>query len=456
MGLDGKKVALYLRVSTDQQYEEGHSIDIQSERLSAFCQAKDLHPYEFYIDGGYTGSNVNRPELTKLISDIEDGLISYVVVYKLDRLSRSQKDTLYLIEDVFLKNGVNFISTQESFDTSTPLGKAMIGILSVFAQLERENIRERTRGGMQERVKDGYWPGGGKVPFGYDYDKSLGILVPNENAELVKLMYALYLQGYSTNKIAKMLGMKYERLVSQVLKRKSNTGVIEYLGEVYQGRHEAIISEELYERTMAVMRRRARTTNPESNNLLTGLLVCGKCGAKMRYLSWGKQGYKIFCYSKEKNKPHLQKDPNCSNESPWAEAIEKQVLEKVFKFSLAQAANLQEDKGEPAVMDMLEQQLDAIQRKLRRLYLLFADGGDDTLRDTIEELKGIKREIEHQMESERNLKSVSTHITSVKKEIANLSDIWDGLNIKEQRKILFEIIKSITVEDGGIEIDFAF
>lgn len=90
-----------------------------------------------------------------MVSDIKNGLVSHVVVYKLDRLSRSQKDTLYLIEDVLIPNGVSFVSLNENMDTSTPIGRAMLGIMSAFAQLERETIRERTRMGMKERIKSG-------------------------------------------------------------------------------------------------------------------------------------------------------------------------------------------------------------------------------------------------------------------------------------------------------------
>jgi site-specific DNA recombinase len=116
--LENKKIAaIYIRVSTDAQREEGYSIDAQKEMLQAHCVSKGLKNYAYYIDGGFTGSNIERPQMQLLISDVKQGKISHVVVYKLDRLSRSQKDTLYLIEDVFNPMGVDFISRNESMDT---------------------------------------------------------------------------------------------------------------------------------------------------------------------------------------------------------------------------------------------------------------------------------------------------------------------------------------------------
>ena len=155
----GRFHALYLRVSTDAQYEEGYSIEAQMKKLEQWCRLHDVKNYEFYIDGGYSGSNLKRPQMERMLADIQAGLVEAVVVYKLDRISRSQKDTIYLLEDVFMPNETGFISLNENFDTTTPYGKAMIGILSVFAQLERENIRERTRMGMQERLSKGMWRG---------------------------------------------------------------------------------------------------------------------------------------------------------------------------------------------------------------------------------------------------------------------------------------------------------
>ena len=96
-----KKAALYIRVSTDAQFEEGYSVEAQKEMLEGYCRSKGIRRFEFYIDGGFTGSNIDRPEMRRLIEEVKASQVSQVVVYKLDRLSRSQKDTLYLIEDVF-------------------------------------------------------------------------------------------------------------------------------------------------------------------------------------------------------------------------------------------------------------------------------------------------------------------------------------------------------------------
>ncbi|MDG3375034.1 recombinase family protein, partial [Vibrio parahaemolyticus] len=127
-----KRAALYERVSTTAQAEEGYSIGAQIDRLTKFAESKGYQVVNHYTDAGYTGSKLDRPGLKKMIQDIEHSKIDVVIVFKLDRLSRSQKDTLYLIDDVFLKNNVEFVSMSESFDTSTAYGRAMLGLLSVF------------------------------------------------------------------------------------------------------------------------------------------------------------------------------------------------------------------------------------------------------------------------------------------------------------------------------------
>ena len=242
-----KKAGLYCRVSTDIQME-GYSIDAQQDFLKSYCKLHEIEDYEFYIDGGYSGSNINRPDMQRLIDDVEDGKIDVVIVFKLDRLSRSQKDTLYLIEEVFNANDCGFVSIRENFDTNTPFGKAMVGILSVFAQLERETILERTRIGRKKRAEEGLWYGTGNLPFAYDYDDKQGILIPNkERVQMVNKMIDLYLQGTPMTQIGEIFGLQ-DNTIRNIFTSPVSLGKIPYKDEAFEGKHEAIIDQETYDR----------------------------------------------------------------------------------------------------------------------------------------------------------------------------------------------------------------
>lgn len=452
-----RKAAIYIRVSTDAQAEEGYSIDAQKEQLAAYCVSKGIKNYEFYVDGGWSGSNIDRPEIQRLIKEAQEGKISHCIVYKLDRLSRSQKDTLYLIEDVFIPNDVSFISLNETLDTSTPMGKLMIGILSAFAQLERENIRLRTRMGMKERVKDGYWMGGGRVPYGYDYDKNQGILVPNKDAEKVKKIYSLYIDGKSPQVIADILDLKYDRLVTQILTRKSNYGVIEYNGEIYPGRHAPIISKEIYDEAMECMENRTKIKTPYTRHLLTGLVFCGHCGAKMRYQKWSSRGCKLVCYSQQKDKKYLIKDENCTQERVWAGEVEDAVLN--YLFSLKEESDGSEiNKNilveETNILKELEENKDMIQKKIKKLYNLYAESDDDLLLETINEQKAKLDSINEKIEVELKNKHHMSKKLETAEIVTDLANTWEYMTLEEQQKTLRMIINSITITDHNINIDF--
>lgn len=450
-----KKAAIYIRVSTDAQREEGYSIEAQKEMLTAYLVSKRIKNYEYYIDGGFSGSNIDRPALKRLIDDIKDKKISMVLVYKLDRLSRSQKDTLYLIEDIFNPNGVDFISLNESMDTSTPLGRLMLGILSAFAQLERENIRERTRMGMKERVKAGLWPGGGKIPFGYDYSPEKGILIQNKDAETVKRIYELYLEGFSPAQIANLTGLKYERLAIQILKRITNTGYIEYNGEIYKGKHKPIISEEMYNATMEFMRQRSKVKATTSEHLLTGLLVCGDCGAKMRYQKWGKGGYKIVCYSRDKAKRHLVKSSDCKNKLFWDFEIEDIILKDLFSAKLKKT-NILPEKEKKSPLTMLNENKAILENKLKRLYLLYSEDENDVLLKTINEVKEELTLKEKQIQSEIKNKTIEKKINLAKKKLDTIEDTWDYMTIREKRNLIRDLIEKIVVSNYNISIHYKF
>lgn len=378
-----------------------------------------------------------------------------VVVYKLDRLSRSQKDTLYLIEDVFNPNNVDFVSMNESMDTSTPLGRLMLGILSAFAQLERENIKERTRMGMKERVKSGLWMGGGRIPFGYDYDKKSGILVPNEDANLVKKAYQLYLEGYSTAKIANILGLKYEKLAYQILRRKSNAGYIMYNGEEYKGMHEPIISEEIYNKTMEMMERRSDLRRQNSDYLLTGLITCGYCGGKMRYQKWGKDKCKIVCYSKDKSKPHLVKSENCESLPVDSFEIEKAVVEDLFLFSLKKQ-NKNQKSQTLNISDILNEKYEQNVKKLKRLYDLYAKSENDILLESIKELEEEIKDTKKQITEEEKNKAKSENKEKMQAKLETIKDAWRYMDNREKRSIILSVVEKIVVLSNEVRIYYKF
>ncbi|MBQ4065302.1 MAG: recombinase family protein [Clostridia bacterium] len=450
---DEKKraAALYVRVSTDAQREEGYSIEAQQEMLVAYCVSRGIREHRLYIDGGFSGSNMERPEMTRLIADIRLKRISHVIVYKLDRLSRSQKDTLYLIEDVLIPNGVSFVSLNENMDTATPIGRAMLGIMSAFAQLERETIRERTRMGMRERVKSGLWPGGGKIPFGYNYDAERGILVPNADADTVRLMYDLYRKGWSMMAIARCVGLKYERLAEQILRRKTNAGYIVYNGEEYRGRHDAIVPLAVYEDTIRLMEERSRGERGAVKHLLAGMVECGVCGAKMRYQKWGKAGYKIYCYSQDKGKPHLSRSEACDNHKIWAHELEETVIGDLFAMSSREIGGGQEPKGK-GIDRLLTEQVEKLERKLKNLYHLYGDSGDEALVATIDEVRGELASAKERLSRFLEEEGRGRRGEAMKREIRSAEAAWPHMTVAEKRNVLRSCIEKIVVTYDRIDL----
>lgn len=400
------------------------------------------------MDPGFSGKNLERPAIQKLIKDCKSNNIDMVLVFKLDRLSRSQKDTLFLIEEIFNKNNVGFISIRERFDTTSPFGKAMIGILSVFAQLERETILERTRIGLKKRAENGFWRGGGKTPFAYDYDKGTGTLVVNPERKVIfDLMKTFRLQGYSYHELSKITGYD-EAWIQGILNAKTNLGKIPYKGKIYDGRHEAIISQEEYEQLQMI--ERFRSKNKQANHyLLSGKIYCGKCGAKYRYQKWG-QRIICYCYSQQKSKPKLVRDPNCNNLRIDSFEIEDALLEQLFMMSL------DEDLFEEAfhlsnanIENELKIRLEKIEKKIENLIQLLSENIakaeiKTALEKLIEEKENLIKELENIKQKEEVEKKYE--------EIKFLNKVWSNLEFKEKRIIIEELLDKVVVDGNTLKI----
>ncbi len=417
--------------------------------MISYAKSKDYTEFEYYIDGGYSGKDLNRPAIQRLIEDCKNHKIDAVFVFKLDRISRSQRDTLYLIEEVFNKYDVSFISMRENFDTSSPFGKAMIGVLSVFAQLERETILERTRIGLKKRAEAGLWRGGGKIPFPYRYDRNTGTLVPiPEQVELLHKMISLYISGKSFNAIGDIVGMD-ESLVETRILSITNTGKVPYRDEVFDGQHEAVVSDELYEEILRVNKVRSREKY-ERHYLLSGKVYCGHCGAKYRYQKWGKRLI-MYCYSQQKSKPKYIKDPNCKNKRWDTFEVEDAVLEELFKMSLdidlfKKTFNI----ASVNVKNELKARLEEIKKQINNLLNFIASGiAVDETNKKITELEKEKEQIEEKLlSSDKKEKDNKVSLNM----ITNLKATWFDMDFDEQRRIIEHLIDKVVVNDNEINI----
>ena len=417
--------------------------------MISYAKSKDYTEFEFYIDGGYSGKDLNRPAIQRLIEDCKNHKIDAVFVFKLDRISRSQRDTLYLIEEVFNKYDVSFISMRENFDTSSPFGKAMIGVLSVFAQLERETILERTRIGLKKRAEAGLWRGGGKIPFPYRYDRNTGTLVPiPEQVELLHKMISLYISGKSFNAIGNIVGMDESMVETRILSI-TNTGKVPYRDEVFDGQHEAVVSDELYEEILRVNKVRSREKY-ERHYLLSGKVYCGDCGAKYRYQKWGKRLI-MYCYSQQKSKPKYIKDPNCKNKRWDTFEVEDAVLEELFKMSLdidlfKKTFNI----ATVNVKNELKTRLEEIKKQINNLLNFIASGiAVDETNKKITELEKEKEMIEEKLiSSDQKEKDNKVSLNMIK----NLKATWFDMDFDEQRRIIEHLIDKVIVNDNEINI----
>lgn len=197
------KACVYTRVSTEKQDMEGYSIEEQERLCKATIESKEWEYCGTFSDPGISGKTMERPGLQKMIAAVEEGSVEAVVILKLDRLSRSQKDTLTIIEDILIKNNVALVSVKETLDTSTPWGRAMIGILASFNQLDRENIVQRTTMGRNAKAAQGGYAGG-RPPYGY-FVSNGELAVAEDEGEVVQRIFQMHSKGMSLRKIAEEL-----------------------------------------------------------------------------------------------------------------------------------------------------------------------------------------------------------------------------------------------------------
>ncbi len=443
----------YMRVSTEKQAEEGNGLDSQKRDIENYCRKNQMIISDWYIDDGYTGANMNRPELQRLINDCTRHRIKAVVAFKLDRISRSMVDGIYMIERIFLPNNVEFKCVHDSISYDSPMEQAYTQMMAVFAQLDKNTMLLRMRGGMLERVKQGFWMGGGNTPYCYSYNDQTGILEPiPERVEQARKALDMFIAGASDEKIYRMLGFSNEVTVRNVLTGVVNIGMIPYKGTVYKGRHEPIFDKEKFELAQELRKSRSqiRSYCHTEPNLLTGLCYCGICGCKMRYQKWTHGYHKIYCYSRNKSMKRLPNyNPDCTNSAMWAKDVESIVESEILKISLNLSGYKPKEKA--SRIDVLTAQLEKEQKRLKRLYDLYADG-NDTVLEMIKDCEKKSSELKSEISSEGKKNRNTQKKEFVYENIKRLADVWDDIDKSQKNSILKTIISKIVIVNGTVEI----
>ena len=344
---DKIRCAVYTRKSTEEGLDQEFN-SLQAQREAAEAYIKSQRPLgwillpQHYDDGGFTGGNLDRPALQSLMEDIEAQRIDCVVVYKVDRLSRSLLDFARLI-DRFDQRSVSFVSVTQQFNTTTSIGRLTLNILLSFAQFEREVIGERTRDKMSAARRKGKWTGGIPV-LGYDVEPRGGRLrVNEEEAARVREMFRLYAEHRSMAAVLEELerrgwttkswttrhgsrrgGTPFQKAtLLRLLTNAIYAGQVEHKGQIYAGEQAALVEKQLWERVneelRAARRGRAEGMRIAQEALLKGRLFCGSCQGPMvpAYTSKGHRRYRYYvCRC-------------CPGTSVSARAIEASVVEQV-------------------------------------------------------------------------------------------------------------------------------
>ena len=347
------RCAIYTRKSTSEGLEqEFTTLDAQREACENYILAQKNEGWSCletrYDDGGFTGANIARPALSRLIADIKEGRINCVVVYKVDRLSRSLSDFVGLL-GLFERHSVAFVSVTQAFNTNSSMGRLTLNILLSFAQFERELISERVRDKMSAARRKGRFLGG--LPMlGYDIDTTNHRLVINpKEAALVREIFELYIRERSLLAVTKSLndraimtkahisqagnttgGILFKKtIIQKILRSLIYTGKIRYKAEVYVGLHERIISDEVFNAAGQVLdeNRRNYTGRPraKSEGLLNRLLKCKACTTTM-YHTYSQKGiyrYRYYVCSNAQKRGYSA----CPTRSISAPVIEEAVLE---------------------------------------------------------------------------------------------------------------------------------
>jgi len=467
------KTAIYCRVSTEEQARDGFSIHAQKDKLTKYAEANDWEIVDYYIDDGISGKNlIDRPEVSRLIEDVKKGRVNNVLIYKLDRLTRSVKDLIYLIE-TFNSNNCTFNSQTEKIDTSNAVGRMFVKIMGIFAEFERENLIERVTFGYEQKTREGNYTNCNGV-FGYDYIVGKKKLVVNEfEAIYVKKIYKWYLDGITMIKIAEKLkelkvptkrgGKWNQSTILSILTNPLYIGNVRYgIGkrnnfEVKGKDITPILDKELFLDVSNLLTKRKKNHEKKSSSDDTyyfKVLRCSNCGNKYYAKEQFQNSKKYVTYYCNGRKNNTCKMPGFSHKK--IEEAFLNYLNKVRNFEY-DSEIFQEEKEYLDIM-RLKNSIEKLEIKRCKITELFSFNKIDF--ETYQEIKG---------NIESNLICLGNELSSIQKKydnsLSNRNDIekivvslknnYLNLNNNEKKIFLERFVKEIVVRkiDENVVID---
>jgi len=475
------ETGIYVRVSTEEQAQEGYSIRAQEQKLKDFARIKDWSIYKIYADEGISGKDITgRPAINEMIADIQSGHVKNVVVYKIDRLTRSTADLIYLV-DLFNQYGCAFNSLSESIDTQTASGRMFLKIIGIFAEFERENIIERVKLGLEKKVKEGYSLCSRTASYGYTREDGEKIQTINEaEAQVVKDVFDMYVnKGMSLMAIAKHMNILKVptkenaawncTTVRRILTNANLIGNVRHhitdgtADFEYDGLHEAIVSEELFDEAQKILAKNkkvSKTKKPREENYFSGFLMCEKCGKKL--LTHG-----IYKKAEDGSKSYIggYLCPNRQFKACDATGMSHNKVEKAFQdyidqistFNVSDKIELQEQERQR--QDQLTQ-ITAYQEKLRQLDTKEREIMNKYVDNEIEfeDYTSMKNRIRNdkqfvQSELDKLQMPEPDEATVCREDIvSDLKENWQNLNKSEKRQFLTKFVQKIVSvnerEDG--------
>lgn len=484
------RCAIYTRKSTEEGLQqEFNSLDAQREAGEAFIKSQQHEGWECvptqYDDGGFTGANMDRPALRRLLADIEAGKIDCVVVYKVDRLSRSLLDFGKIIE-AFDRHNVSFVSVTQAFNTATSMGRLILNVLLSFAQFEREMISERTRDKIAAARRKGKWSGGMPV-LGYNVVQSKLVVDPGE-AEKVRQIFDLYLERQSMLAVANELesrgwttkrwtssqgtvrgGRSFDKAsVYQLLTNVTYLGKVRYKDEVHRGEHEPIVDDGVFERVQKLLVRNGRSGGRAVRNkhgaILRGLLHCGSCGCGMShsYSKKGNRNYRYYvCNRAQKRGWHV-----CPSPSLPAAEIERLIVNEIKCIGrdpqIARETLEQSRQLAVANKDRLVAERAALFHELRACHSELAQLA------AMERPSDARFAANHEQirKAEHRLSSIDTDLAMLEGRFVNFNEVsgvlvefdsvWECLTPREQARVVELLVERATYDSGVGNLSIRF